>query len=232
MSGKKQRSSPWVSNNLEVVSLESPTGSIVDAEDDLSLVGVGYANRKNRQTGFNRELSELSASVSDIKSELVSQTKIIDNLERQLNDATAKVRSTSRRSTKTVEDTKKAVAEMRNSAQSNLAIYVGLFTFISIGFQIFATVKDHELWVPLIYVLAGFLIAFSCIIILSSTLSRDNLVRTIFTVIMLVLSIISVTYGSSIYQSGLDLIKNKNPVVSPSDTSSIQEPINTTPSDR
>ncbi len=68
----------------------------------------------------------------------------------------------------------KKVQEARNKIIEPLAIFVGLFTFISVGFQIFAQVREYILWLPILGTVLGGIIIFASLLIYAGSLSSEK----------------------------------------------------------
>lgn len=171
------------------------------------------ARRIHRQETHIRGLTEqqfqLSNSMSEMRREVAKEMEEIrvdfeNNASLQLetlNDGiNKKVRG--------VEDgLDKKVLEARNKIIEPLAIFVGLFTFVSIGFQVFTQVKEYILWMPILGAVLGGIIIFSGLVIHASSVNADAKERRKYTAGIVITGFIIFCLAGVYYHQAVEILR-------------------------
>jgi len=104
----------------------------------------------------------------------------------------------------------KKVLEARNKVIEPLAIFVGLFTFVSIGFQIFAQVKEYILWMPLLSLVLGGIIIFAGLIIHASSMNADATERRKYTFAIIGIGIAIIVFAGLYYHEAVNILRTQD----------------------
>lgn len=106
-------------------------------------------------------------------------------------------------------DLDKKVLEARNKIIEPVAIFVGLFTFVSIGFQIFTQVKEYILWMPLLGAVLGGIIIFAGLIIHASSMNSDASERRKYTAAIIAIGVIIFVCAGVYYHEAIDVMRSR-----------------------
>lgn len=175
---------------------------------------IASGNRRARMNKSDRGKNELqqfmlSESISGFN-RTIEEFKI--NTTTELAHTDERIRKINSKVRKIKKDADKAIVEARNKIIEPLAIFVGLFTFASIGFQTFAQVKEYILWMPLLAIVLGGIIIFAGLIVYASALSDEieKGKRNGYTLIIVGLGIFLVIFGMAYYNKAADVIRNED----------------------
>ena len=119
----------------------------------------------------------------------------IENLERRANELDSKAKEAVEQADKLKTD----VRNVRNKTLEPLAVFVGLFTFVSVGFNILSGVKDIAACYSLLMLLAGGLVIFAALVVHVGSLESDDKTRRYWTAGLLAVGVILGAIGAVMY---------------------------------
>lgn len=171
------------------------------------------SRRMRRQESHLRDLTEqqfqLSASMTAMRREVAKEMEDIRTdfeskaslqLETLNNDISKKLKDTEN-------SLDKKVLEARNKIIEPLAIFVGLFTFISVGFQIFTQVKEYILWMPILGAVLGGIIILSGLVIHASSVNADTKERRKYTVGVVITGFVIFCLAGVYYHQAVEVLR-------------------------
>ena len=141
--------------------------------------------------------SDITKNIEEVRTDL--QAKAAKELEAATKDIDGKVKNLEN-------DLNKKVLEARNKIIEPLAIFVGLFTFISIGFQVFTQVKEYILWMPILGAVLGGIIIFAGLVIHASSVSADAKERRKYTGVIIVLGAVIFIAAGVYYHKAVEVL--------------------------
>ena len=100
---------------------------------------------------------------------------------------------------KDLDDANDNIRNVQNKTLEPLAVFVGMFTFVSVGFNIFANIKDRSLWISLLLILAGIIIIFSSLVIHAGSLDYKAGKRRIWTAVLIAVGMAIAATGVIMY---------------------------------
>jgi len=153
-----------------------------------------YEELSNNIQSQNAEAAKLTKEIENLKKKLASTSKTI---QKEVTDRTQEIDKLGDEA----KDLKANIGQARNKTLEPLAVFVGLFTFVSISFQMFANVKDAFLWVPLAMIMLGGIGLFAGLVIVASGISSDSKSRIGYASFLLILSIIPIFLGFNLYRT-------------------------------
>lgn len=181
--------------------------------ESLRLQKEAERNLRNHQAhSFDSQTFMAQASVGSIRREMADKIeKTKQELEAQV---TAKVTEAKKDIDAKAKDTEanldKKVLEGRNKIIEPLAIFVGLFTFISIGFQVFTQVKEYILWMPILGAVLGGIIIFSGLVVHASSVSADTEKRRIYTGFIVAIGFIILCAAGYYYHQAVNILREED----------------------
>lgn len=126
---------------------------------------------------------------------LIETRKKLDEVEKQYKDVDDKLK----KADKKLESLGNNISQVRNKTLEPLAIFVGLFTFVSIGFQTFANVKDPMLWPAILAIVLGGIVILAGLILHASSIAKDAAERRIYTGLIVLVGLIIGLTGVGAY---------------------------------
>lgn len=148
------------------------------------------------------EITRISADNKKLQQQIDRQQKQITEYSSALDSSAkeiSKLDSTIKAIKRTTETLTSDIKNTRDKTLEPLAVFVGLFTFVSVGFNIFANVKDTSLWISLLLIIAGIVIIFSSLIIHTGSLATKENGRRFWTGLLILIGLIIVTLGTAIH---------------------------------
>lgn len=149
--------------------------------------------------------SEITKNIEEVRSEL--EAKAAKELEAATKDIDSKVKDLENTVKNLENDLNKKVLEARNKIIEPLAIFVGLFTFISIGFQVFTQVKEYILWMPILTAVLGGLIIFAGLVIHASSVSADAKERRKYTGVIIAVGVFLFMGAGWMYYTAVNVLR-------------------------
>lgn len=144
-------------------------------------------SEENRQKG--EQLTKHEQIISDYKTQLQNSNEEISKLKKDI-EKTIK---------RDIEEMKSDIKNTRDKTLEPLAVFVGLFTFVSVGFNIFANVKDTTLWISLLLIIAGIVIIFSSLVIHAGSLATKENNRRKWTAALVAVGLLITVAGTVIH---------------------------------
>lgn len=141
---------------------------------------------------------DITRTIKDVRADL--EAKATKELEKATENIDGKVKNLEN-------DLNKKVLEARNKIIEPLAIFVGLFTFTSIGFQVFTQVKEYILWMPILGAVLGGLIIFAGLVIHASSVNADTKERRKYTGIVMLLGTVILMSSGAYYYKAVDVLR-------------------------
>lgn len=180
-------------------------------------------SRANAQVQDRR--AALDASLFATKDAVDRQTQQIEDKLKKLDEGLSDAKGAAVDTRDLVNTTRQEVYQVRNKVLEPLAVFVGLFTFASIGFQIFAQVREYILWMPILLAVIGAIIIFAGLIIHASSMAGDVRGRRWWTGIITLAGFIIITLAGFVYWLATDTLRAEDAkycvrVVSESDENS------------
>lgn len=178
--------------------------------DKLSRQQFTLANKLGGMEG------DITRTIKDVRTDL--EAKAAKELEKATENIDGKVKNLEN-------DLNKKVLEARNKIIEPLAIFVGLFTFTSIGFQVFTQVKEYILWMPILGAVLGGLIIFAGLVIHASSVNADTKERRKYTGVITILGTVILMSSGAYYYKAVDVLRaedSKTCVLVQSDDKTVQ----------
>ncbi len=148
---------------------------------------------------------DLTKTIDEVTSDI--EKKAAEELEAATKDIDGKVKGLEGSVKNLENDLNKKVLEARNKIIEPLAIFVGLFTFISVGFQIFTQVKEYILWMPILAAVLGGIIIFAGLIIHASSVTADAKERRKYTGLIIGLGAIIFLGAGAYYYKAVEVLR-------------------------
>lgn len=141
---------------------------------------------------------DITRTIKDVRTDL--EAKAAQELEKATENIDGKVKNLEN-------DLNKKVLEARNKIIEPLAIFVGLFTFTSIGFQVFTQVKEYILWMPILGAVLGGLIIFAGLVVHASSVNADTKERRKYTGFIMGLGTLILLSSGAYYYKAVDVLR-------------------------
>lgn len=165
---------------------------------------------------IKRIISELQSENFVLKLELTKHEKKIDKYkelleksddkikyhEKSLNDSNKQIKAHQVVLKDLIDKSKVMESDIKNTRDKTLeplAVFVGLFTFVSVGFNIFANVKDVSLWISLLLIIAGIVVIFASLVIHAGSLATKENNRRKWTAALICVGLMIVSVGVMIH---------------------------------
>lgn len=189
--GRRQEAAFIASENRELASQQ-------DNDERLRHLTAQQFGLSSRIGGVQRSLEK---TIEEVKGDI--EEKAAKELAIATEDIDKKVRDLK-------EDMNSKVLEARNKIIEPLAIFVALFTFISVGFQVFAQVKEYILWMPILAAVLGGLIIFAGLVIHASSVSADTKERRVYTGLIVILGAALFIGAGAYYYKAVDVLQSED----------------------
>jgi hypothetical protein len=197
-------------------SSENSSGQSEDKRQEATFLAIDNHRRANtatnntsapekRQAMLFRRLNAVDRTVEDLKDTL--EKKAAEELETVSKDINKKIMGLDEKVKNLDTDLNKKVLEARNKIIEPLAIFVGLFTFTSIGFQVFTQVKEYILWMPILGAVLGGLIIFAGLVVHASSVNADTKERRKYTGIIMMLGTLVLLSSGAYYYKAVDVLR-------------------------
>jgi hypothetical protein len=115
-------------------------------------------------------------AISDLKDQLESSAKKIDELEKKIQH----MEQIERRAAQSLNSMQRDMKNVRNKTLEPLAVFVGLFTFASVSFGTLSNM-DASLWIIVLLIIAGMMVIFAGLVIHAGSLESDDRCRRYWT---------------------------------------------------
>ena len=168
------------------ISFEQTNSGLNEADESLLSL---LAHRNFEQ---QKDLEQYRRRLADVQTELTSVKKEAQQRKEDL------------------EEIKDNIKNVQNKTLEPLAVFVGLFTFVSVGFNIFSNIKTTSLWVSLLLIILGALIIFSALVIHAGSLNSRDKSRRRWTASLIVIGILILIAGSIIHGINLNSPQSQN----------------------
>lgn len=160
---------------------------------------------EKRQSMLFQRLNAVDRTVEDLKATLEKQAEeelatVSADINKEINKLGEEVKNLEN-------DLNKKVLEARNKIIEPLAIFVGLFTFTSIGFQVFTQVREYILWMPILGAVLGGLIIFAGLVIHASSVNADTKERRKYTGVITLLGTAILISSGVYYYKAVDVLR-------------------------
>jgi uncharacterized membrane protein len=142
-----------------------------------------------------KQLSELSEQNQQQQEQINRQQQQIQEYQKLIQDSNTAVDGLQDR----IEVLTSDIKNTRDKTLEPLAVFVGLFTFVSVGFNIFANVKDSSLWISLLLIIAGVVIVFASLVIHAGSLATKENNRRVWTGALIVIGLTIVMSGIAVH---------------------------------
>ena len=127
--------------------------------------------------------------------------------EKRVNTALAEIEKKTEDLEKKIAPLDREIKQVRNKVLEPLAVFVGLFTFASIAFQIFAQVREYILWLPILLVIIGAITVFAGLVIHASSIEGDVGTRRIYTAFIIISGVVLIAFAATLYNKAVDNLR-------------------------
>lgn len=148
------------------------------------------------------EITKLSLENQTLRTEVDSLRQQLKDYQRSIESSTDKIEDITQKMGGLSERTEELTSDIKNTRDKTLeplAVFVGLFTFVSVGFNIFANVKDQSVWISLLLIIAGIVVIFSSLVIHAGSLATKENNRRLWTGSLIVVGFLIMTVGTVIH---------------------------------
>lgn len=144
---------------------------------------------------LKRKVKALEDTIDQYRETVTDSLKVIRREKR----AVTKVKSDIELVKQDIQSMQSDIKNTRDKTLEPLAVFVGLFTFVSVGFNIFANIKEQTLWISLLLIIAGMVVIFSSLIIHAGSLATKENNRRTWTALLIALGLFILTLGVVIH---------------------------------
>jgi len=163
---------------------------------------------EKRQSMLFQRLNAVDRTVEDLKATLEKQAA--EELATVSADINQEIKELGEEVKNLENDLNKKVLEARNKIIEPLAIFVGLFTFTSIGFQVFTQVREYILWMPILGAVLGGLIIFAGLVIHASSVNADTKERRKYTGVITLLGAVILMSSGAYYYKAVEVLRSED----------------------
>lgn len=178
------------------------TGGIVEYNDTIV----------EKILSLQSENDELHKQLNDYKELINKDRNEINILRKEIEDISTDINGDNTSNniglTNDIKLLKDDIKTVRNKTLEPLAIFVSFFTFISVGFGVFQNIKDPNMVVVLLFILAGASVIFSGLIVHTGSLVSDDNKRRNWTAWLLGIGVFMFAIGFFVYWSSSDYIES------------------------
>ena len=160
-----------------------------------------FGNNSTFLSPTSRLIIEQSKELTKAKQRISDLTNKINEFEYsygQFAEEQNKLRSELRELSISLEESKKNIRQVQNKTLEPLAVFVGMFTFVSVGFNIFSNISDQALWLSLLFILGGFIILFASLVIHAGSLDSSDKGRRRWTFGLIMVGL-ALTVGGAVF---------------------------------
>lgn len=144
---------------------------------------------------LNRKVEALEGTIDQYRGTVADSLKVVRREKR----AVTKVKGDIELVKQDIQSMQSDIKNTRDKTLEPLAVFVGLFTFVSVGFNIFANIKEQTLWISLLLIIAGMVVIFSSLIIHAGSLATKENNRRTWTALLIALGLFILTLGVVIH---------------------------------
>lgn len=180
-----------------------------DREITSNAVNEWFLATSGNIARLQRDNNTLSEKVEALEGALDQYRKVIgENLKviRREKRAVSQVKHDVGLIKQDIQSMQSDIKNTRDKTLEPLAVFVGLFTFVSVGFNIFANIKEQTLWISLLLIIAGMVVIFSSLVIHAGSLATKEGGRRTWTAWLIGIGLFILTLGVIIHLCQLRLL--------------------------
>lgn len=172
--------------------------------DGWSSVGSApYGSTEQSYASLVRQMEAFEKENMNLRSQVKETNAKFTQIEKKFNDMASKLKTADDK----FDDLSNNISQVRNKTLEPLAIFVGLFTFVSIGFQTFANVKDPILWPAILTIVLGGIVILAGLILHASSIARDARERRVYTGLIVLAGLFIGLTGVGVYAFAAGSVK-------------------------